>query len=848
MRKSRRRPYKFLSTKRPDTPARPAFFPSNGCILGIVALFTGVASLALVGPDYIVLSSWRKDTNSANQSPPVFHSPKPPDKLIAKSWWTSAGRAGILSFALLPLCVVFALKSSPFAPFSWPFATQLHFDKLGVFHRWTARFIWLMTTLHVASWSVQLSRDCIGLGGESAYAYAWRYERFIYGWLAYVLLTSILALAAKALRKSHYEAFYAIHVLLVPLMLITCALHHPQIWWWALGTLGLWITERVWRLGRYLLLNGFYRRCVCWRKDWHLRLLSVDRVEPYTYPPAPFPFTRREMTILPCVPTPFCPPPGYAHAELLAGATIRLTYVSVTQIKWAPGQHFLINIPSVSKFTTHPFTTCSIFQQPSSEERLTVIVFLVRAKNGWTKDLWDTVAYHCIRGRTFIPTESPPPQTFLPSYGLLMKMNIEGPFGSSVRAAWGSYSTVVIVVGGSGVSFGMSVLEHLCRSISGRDLERSHRRLDNKFKTQRVRFVWLVREFGHIQWCASAIKRCMALLPGSELEVNVFVTKAQAAHGPSTRLPSEPLSLESTVPPPSPQFSRHSYGEALLTSPIESVDSIQPANSATYLNQGDDVGTHDLVNLTNYEGDHEFEIPGESSLNQHIRKEGKIRRAISRKLSNSGPVASTSKRMSLNVDHIGSDDSSSPQAYLSSDSQRLRSGVDFDVFVSDRRSQDFHQSDPFLSPSTSSNWVPPSQPCYPSSTADPNLHFPPQLLLPSDISDNRASVASQLSPQIPPPSDRSSIHTESHVGVRLGQEEARAVSVVAENVRPGKPKLDRILSYEVQEACGPVLVACCGPTSLNALVREVVSNQINPHGQDRDGRGYVALISEEFEY
>jgi hypothetical protein len=297
---------------------------------------------------------------------------------------------------------------------------------------------------------------------------------------------------------------------------------------------------------------------------------------------------------------------------------------------------------------------------------------------------------------------------------------------------------------------------------------------------------------------------------------------------------------------------------------VESVDSIQPADTATYLNQGDDVGTYDLVNLTNYEGDHEFEIPGESSLNQHIRKEGKIRRAISRKLSNSGPVTLRSKRMSLNIDRIGSDDSSSTQMYLSSDSQRLRSSVDSDVFASDRRSRDFHQSDPFLPPSTSPNHIPPSQPCHLSSTANPNLHLPPQLLLPSNISDNRPSVASQLSPQPLPPWDRSFIPTESHIGVRLGQEEARAVSVVAENVRPGKPKLDRILSYEVQVADGPVLVACkllffftiilssyfsgCGPTSLNALVREVVSNRINPHGQDQDGRGHVALISEEFEY
>jgi hypothetical protein len=51
-----------------------------------------------------------------------------------------------------------------------------------------------------------------------------------------------------------------------------------------------------------------------------------------------------------------CPPPGYAYAELVSGMTTRLTLVTPHFRKWAPGQHFFIMIPSITPFTSHPFT------------------------------------------------------------------------------------------------------------------------------------------------------------------------------------------------------------------------------------------------------------------------------------------------------------------------------------------------------------------------------------------------------------------------------------------------------------------------------------------------------------
>lgn len=99
-----------------------------------------------------------------------------------------------------------------------------------------------------------------------------------------------------------------------------------------------------------------------------------------------------------------------------------------------------------------------------------------------------------------IQGEKLPNSTTMPSTGVLLKMYVDGPFGSAVRARWGEHSTVVIFVAGSGVSFGLSILEYVCLCLAGRDGRYLGGRpggwASKGFNTRRVKFVWMIREFG----------------------------------------------------------------------------------------------------------------------------------------------------------------------------------------------------------------------------------------------------------------------------------------------------------------------------------------------------------------
>jgi hypothetical protein len=88
--------------------------------------------------------------------------------------------------------------------------------------------------------------------------------------------------------------------------------------------------------------------------------------------------------------------------------------------------------------------------------------------------------------------------------GIFLRAYVDGPFGSSIRARWGNYATVLIVVGGTGSSFGVSILEYLSLCLAGRDGQTLGGRPGGwghkGFKTTRVRFIWLIREFCVCHW------------------------------------------------------------------------------------------------------------------------------------------------------------------------------------------------------------------------------------------------------------------------------------------------------------------------------------------------------------
>jgi hypothetical protein len=176
-RRTWRKKHSLAQAKKGGQPHKqPLLLPSNAQLLTLSALIIGSLAATFIGPDYIAPS--RR----------LFHRAAPdvaayiPQYTIQKAWWASGNRAGLIAFALFPLCILFALKRPPFAIFALPFFTNIHSDKLIWLHRWIGRFIWALVALHATLWSVQLFRDTRINTGDVAYVYAWHYQRFIFAW------------------------------------------------------------------------------------------------------------------------------------------------------------------------------------------------------------------------------------------------------------------------------------------------------------------------------------------------------------------------------------------------------------------------------------------------------------------------------------------------------------------------------------------------------------------------------------------------------------------------------------------------------------------------------------------
>ena len=186
-RRTWRKKHSLAQARKSGQPHKqPLLLPSNAQLLSLFSLIAACLAATFIGPDNIAPANkfFRRLVESDV-------APYKPQYTIQKAWWTSGGRAGLMAFALFPLCILFALKRPPFAIFAIPFLTNIHFDKFMWLHRWTGRFIYAMVTLHAVLWSVQLAKDTRSGTGKMAYVYAWHFQRFICAWTVSVHLCNI---------------------------------------------------------------------------------------------------------------------------------------------------------------------------------------------------------------------------------------------------------------------------------------------------------------------------------------------------------------------------------------------------------------------------------------------------------------------------------------------------------------------------------------------------------------------------------------------------------------------------------------------------------------------------------
>lgn len=727
--------------------------------------------------------------------------------------------------------------------------------------------------------------------------------------------------------------FFMSHTFLGVAMLITAIIHHTVIWWWCAIALGLWAGDRLVRSIRYYRINSGASSKTDPRGGQSYHGVATDNIaleefhdkmvhdpfevnhdhsaRPEIRPVGAYEsqyehqnpnngamdaydtilnlYDSRSSSSSPGLPqhddelplnayheprtsnsTPESPPiaPGYAQAQLLPSRTIRLTIRTPRKMHWSPGQFVYLTLPELSSVQSHPFTMVN--NDPNE------IVLLIKARKGITRRLYNLVkdrSEDCLRSvdkqQSIVPKANP----------VYVRAKLEGPHGSAGRVRWKEFSTVLIICGGTGVSYGLSIVDYIARQMTAAGQNR---------KTRRVRFVWVAREYAELAWAASALCRARRLLGPQQLQIDIYVTNANV-HG------SDKLYDDFSLQVPKAPFA--GLHRSMSSDSLNSQMSSDPRSEFDYIDEEMAATDANVRDLTQFEAEDDVHDLAQNDFSRHIQKEGKLRRAKTRKAMRAhrqslhapqmqgygnlprvgrslaqedelalyppAPVAG-SRPHSPYTDGRSSHDSGSrmdgggfepswrqqrglstgasimttdtapyPPTIYSDDAHLL--GANYDPRMSVMSGPDSLYGDPYM-PSGLGRGPSPA----PSFVMDEGDH-------------ERFTIASMSRTQ-------SMVLLEDTVGAAaqsrgagngtlwIDEADYAATSILSESARGGRPKLAALLEEELGMAQGPMVVTTCGPSMLNTVVSNLVSRAIKPGRIHKgDGRGHVVFYSEDFE-
>ncbi|EFP75050.2 uncharacterized protein PGTG_01643 [Puccinia graminis f. sp. tritici CRL 75-36-700-3] len=753
-----------------------------------------------------------------------------PNVDVPRTMWTLSSRFGLIAYAMIPFVVSIGLKSWPFNIFAIPWLTHYGFDRTSILHRWTGRLIWVWSTIHTITFAIQLGRD-INPYGNTLLTDVWQYYRFNWGVVAYIALTITVGFSFNPLRNRYYEFFYCSHVVLSILFLVGCIIHYEPLWAWAVIGLALWGAERAFRLSIWLWFNGFL---ISPTRFWSnqppsasLKAYQDDPKSPvppsgglsnvqHSYPPPSWlPSSPGRTAFLPSSyeqgPLRVPPksslgsaqiPPGFALVQVLPGQTLRITHRMVKDCKWEIGQYLLLCVPSVSWWQTHPYTICSSsslsqFDASSQQSSGKEVVLLLRARQGFSKKFYESIMR--AKAERFQSDDSAQPTN-----GILMRCQISRPLGSSGRVGWDSLDSLVIVCGGSGISFGIAALEETCFKICTRSHAKANKGV-SKSNITRVRLVWIFREYAHLIWVAPALKRCLAMVSSEELQLDLYVSNSlrqkklpSALQGlpkppPGTVLhnKAEVADSQTLLMPPHPPFSRLDSDSDF--SPTPPRHSFTGSITVSESEQSHGLDSQDVpLDFTEFEGEARGGTIAEMMVSANVKDEGKRRRknTISRNNKGGGGEGGRTKAKGIFGNRLNRAEASLSEE-KNDDSQQITL-VDGDGNKQVLPQQLEHSTD---------------------------LHSSPW---------------------------KDDLMRE--MGIDLSPHERLALEELSEGVKTGRPRLAKILDEEVDRSAGKTLIACCGPESLNGFMRSLVSQQYLRLVDRKISHKDIDIYTEDFSY
>jgi hypothetical protein len=310
-------------------------------------------------------------------------------------------RAGWLAAGHVPLIILLSGKNNLIG-----LLCGVSYERLLVYHRWVARGMLLLATLHFSfqshGWNLyglmqlEWATDTCPPTGMAAYA--------ILLWMNLITLAPFRSMA--------YEFFIIQHLITYFGFIIALSIHlwgttSPWSAIWVFVGVGIYLLLRLARTARYV----------------------VNNVRP-----------------------------ARATLEALEGGVATKVRVSSRQIKkWAPGSHVLLSIPKFGLIQSHPAT---IMSTPASHDG--DLVFILRAFKGFTGRILKAAAPSTSSSVDFIAKDnSAAVQTFLAL--------IDGPYGAS-HSDFACFDALVLIAGGTGVTFTLSNLLDIAHRATSQKL------------------------------------------------------------------------------------------------------------------------------------------------------------------------------------------------------------------------------------------------------------------------------------------------------------------------------------------------------------------------------------------
>lgn len=207
---------------------------------------------------------------------------------------------------------------------------------------------------------------------------------------------------------------------------------------------------------------------------------------------------------------------------------------------WRAGQHVWLRILQGNRsYESHPFTIANAPSSPSGSG----LLLYARAAGDFTRSLnVDT--------------------RLQPNSSMKVDVVVDGPYGGMMMTDLADYKNVLLVAGGAGASFVMSLWEDLVVQS-----------MQRKACTEVVDLVWAVKDYAHLKWHMNAIERVSLAAASSaiSLRVHLYVTNSQ-------------------TPPKGSEFSTPSTTEVIFKRPDIPALVAEAVNYAALAGQSNNVG------------------------------------------------------------------------------------------------------------------------------------------------------------------------------------------------------------------------------------------------------------------